>query len=377
MRKLEYIETSGGQYIDTGYIVKPNTSLVMRCNVQAQYQYPAPFGVRASSGNQAFCYFYRDNGASRAVISFGSGELRLSQPLAVYNNDIEITFTNSIFTIKNVTTDELLVNRQFTQMGALSQTLSLYLFTLNESGHDIGSICWTNMKLYSCEIYEDETLVKSYLPMLDDSMVPCLYESVNKETFYNAGSGSFTYEVASTVKYLVRDGNTIYTVTDGALVEVSGTLNAELFQTSGVDAMPDGTLLMTLSNPEVLCWTDAETLPTLTATVNGIPEPQTVMSKEIDLMHSSIKGINGVTVDCKGDVLFAVSFDKKATWMMHNGTEFVEVSDKLAGMTKTEFEAITAEQWKPKYEASSDMYIRCILFDETQSITAVNVDFIN
>ena len=377
MRKLEYIETSGGQYIDTGYIVKPNTSLVMRCNVQAQYQYPAPFGVRASAGNQAFCYFARDNGASGALISFGSGELSLSQPLAVYNNDIEITFTDSTFTIKNVTTDELLVNFPFTQMGALSQTLSLYLFTLNQSGYDIGSVCWTNMKLYSCEIYEDETLVKSYLPMLDDSMVPCLYESVNKETFYNAGSGSFTYEVASTGKYLVRDGNTIYTVTDGALVEVSGTLNAELFQTSGVDAIPDGTLLMTLSNPDVLCWTDDETLPTLTATVKGIPEPQTVMSKEIDLMHSSIKGINGVTVDCKGDVLFAVSFDKKATWMMHNGTEFVEVSDKLAGMTKTEFEAITTEQWKPKYEASSDMYIRCILFDETQSITTVNVDFIN
>ena len=377
MRKLEYIETSGGQYIDTGYIVKPNTSLVMRCNVQAQYLYPAPFAVRASAGNQAFCYFARDNGASSALISFGSGELSLSQPLAVYNNDIEITFTNSTFTIKNVTTDELLVNFPFTQMGALSQTLSLYLFTLNERGHDIGSVCWTNMKLYSCEIYEDETLVKSYLPMLDDSMVPCLYESVNKETFYNAGSGSFTYEVASTGKYLVRDGSAIYTVTDGALVEVSGTLNAELFQTSGVDAIPDGTLLMTLSNPEVLCWTDDETLPTLTATVKGIPEQQTIMSKEIDLMHSSIKGINGVTVDCKGDVLFAVSFDKKATWMMHNGTEFVEVSDKLAGMTKTEFEAITAEQWQPKYEASSDMYIRCILFDETQSITTVNVDFIN
>ena len=181
----------------------------------------------------------------------------------------------------------------------------------------------------------------------------------------------------SITKYLVRNNDTIYTVTDGSLVEVSGEINSNLFIEKGVDAIPDGTLLMTLSNPEVLAWTDSDTVPTLTATVKGIPEPQIVMSKEIDLMHSSIKGINGVTVDCKGNVLFAVSFDKKATWMMHNGTEFVEVSDKLAGMTKTEFEAITAEQWQPKYEASSDMYIRCILFDETQSITTVNIDFIN
>ena len=62
---------------------------------------------------------------------------------------------------------------------------------------------------------------------------------------------------------------------------------------------------------------------------------------------------------------------------MHNGTEWVAVSDKLAGMTKTEFEAITTDQWQPKYEASSDMYIRCTILDETQSITTLNIDFIN
>ena len=198
-----------------------------------------------------------------------------------------------------------------------------------------------------------------------------------EKTIYPMIDCLISNEPPSIKRYLVSDGNTIYTVTDGSLVEVSGMLNAELFQTSGVDAIPDGTLLMTLSNPEVLCWTNAETLPTLTATVKGIPEPQIVVTKEIDLMHSSIKGINGVTVDCKGNVLFAVSFDKKATWMMHNGTEWVAVSDKLAGMTKTEFEAITTDQWQPKYEASSEMYIRCTILDETQSITTLNIDFIN
>ena len=178
-------------------------------------------------------------------------------------------------------------------------------------------------------------------------------------------------------KYLVRDVNTLYTITDDSLVEVSGELNSNLFIDNGVDEIPSGTLLMTLSNPEVLCWTDIDKVPTLTATVKGIPKPQIVMSKEIDLMHRSIKGINRVTVDCKGNVLFAVSFDKKASWMMHNGTEWVAVSDEATGMTKTEFEAITAEQWQPKYETSSEMYIRCAILDETQSITTLNIDFIN
>ncbi len=200
-------------------------------------------------------------------------------------------------------------------------------------------------------------------------------------TFYLQTDGSYVVEYApidlAIKKYLVRDVNTLYTITDGSLVEVSGELNSNLFIDNGVDEIPSGTLLMTLSNPEVLCWADAEKLPTLTVTVNGIPGPQIVMSKEIDLMHSSIKGINGVTVDCKGDVLFAVSFDKKATWMMHNGTEWVAVSDELSGMTKAVFEAITTEQWQPKYEASSDMYVRCTILDETQSIATLNIDFIN
>lgn len=182
-------------------------------------------------------------------------------------------------------------------------------------------------------------------------------------------------------KYLIRNNDIVYTIQNDSLVEVVGDLNAQLFIDNGVEEIPSGTLLMTLlmtlSNPEVLAWAYSDEVPALTVTVKGIPGPQIVMSKEIDLMHSSIKGINGVAVDCKGNVLFAVSFDKKATWMMHNGTEWVAVSDELSGMTKAEFEAITMEQWQPKYEASSDMYIRCTILDETQSITTLNIDFIN
>ena len=180
------------------------------------------------------------------------------------------------------------------------------------------------------------------------------------------------------VKFLIQNEDKYYTISDASLSEVSLTeLNAQAFKDYGFDDLPDGALLMTLSAPEVLCWTDAETLPTLTATVKGIPQPQVIVSEEINLMDGSIKGINGVTVDCKGNVLFAVSFDKKASWIMHNGTEWVAVSDEVTGMTKTEFEAITTEQWQAQYEASSDMYIRCTLLDETQSVTTVSVSFVN
>ena len=178
-------------------------------------------------------------------------------------------------------------------------------------------------------------------------------------------------------KYLIRNNDIIYTVQNNSLMEVVGDLNAQLFIDNGVDEIPSGTLLMTLSNPEVFCWTDAEKLPTLTATVKGIPEPQVIVSEEINFMDGSIKGIESVAIDCKGEPVFAVSFDKKATWIMYDGTEWVDVADNVTGMTKAVFEAITLEQWQTKYEASSEMYIRCTLLDETQSLTSITLNFIN
>lgn len=178
-------------------------------------------------------------------------------------------------------------------------------------------------------------------------------------------------------KYLIRNNDIVYTVQNDSLVEVVGGLNAQLFIDNGVDEIPSGTLLMTLSNPEVLAWIDSDTVPILTATVQGIPQPQIIVSEEINLMDGSIKGIESVAIECKGEPVFAVSFDKKGTWIMHNGTEWVAVSDEVAGMTKTEFEAITTEQWQAQYETASDMYIRCTLLDKTQSLTTVSIGFVN
>ena len=181
------------------------------------------------------------------------------------------------------------------------------------------------------------------------------------------------------VLYLVKADGKLYTVVDDALSELTITdIVAQTFLDYGIYEIPSGELLTGLSNPEVLCWQDREDdFPTLTAIVTATPPYQIIMSQAIDLMHSSIKGINSITVNCKGDVLFAVSFDNKATWMKWDGTDWVNVADELTGMSKTELEAVTTEQWQAKYELSSDMYIRCTLTDATQSVTSVNISFIN
>ena len=198
---------------------------------------------------------------------------------------------------------------------------------------------------------------------------------ITGEGYFNATDA---IEVPFKTKYLVRDNETIYTFTDNALLEVFGELNADLFINNGVDTIPNGDLIKNLTRPEVLCWTNKTEVQTLKATVKGVPKsPQSIISEKIDLMGGSIKGINSVAVECKGDVVFAVSFDNKETWKFFDGTAWQVAETEANGMNKEQFEAITESQYQTEYEQASCLYIRATLQNAAQSLTSVKIEFIN
>lgn len=223
-----------------------------------------------------------------------------------------------------------------------------------------------------------------------------LIETVDFQMYLNEGSNSVLFKGGTTTyapmfdsfeilkistnitKYLVRNNNdTIYTVTDGSLVEVSGEINSNLFIDNGVDDIPDGALLMTLSNPEVLCWTNDEILPTLVATVQGTPQPQIIISDKIHLTDKSITGIESALATCEGDLVVAVSFDDKQTWKAWNGEQWATLSDDNTGMSKETLEGITFEQWNELYTGATGFYVRVSLLDATQSVEKIVFDFAN
>ena len=180
-------------------------------------------------------------------------------------------------------------------------------------------------------------------------------------------------------RYLIQSGATLYTVVDGALSELAeAELTAQTFLDYGVENIPDGALIVGLSNPDVLYWQDStDDLPLLTATVTGVPFPQTVISEKIDLTDSTIKGIESALATCEGDLIVAVSFDDKATWKAHNGTEWVTLSDDSTGMSKETLEAITFEQWNELYTGATGFYVRIALTDSAQSVEKIVFDFAN
>ena len=175
------------------------------------------------------------------------------------------------------------------------------------------------------------------------------------------------------VKYLVRNEGLVYTIIDDALSEVTGELNAELFQTSGVDDAPGGALLMTLSAPEVLCWTDAPTPCEITATVQGVPtSAHTVTSDHIQVNHPSIYGISSVVATASDGATFLLSFDG-GEWMKYNNGTW-SVSD--IGMTAAELMAIPSTAWSSVINSSQYMQLKATL-EGVETVTQVVFNYNN
>lgn len=196
-------------------------------------------------------------------------------------------------------------------------------------------------------------------------------------TFYLQTDGSYVADYApisyNVKKYLVRNNGTLYTVTDGALVEVTGTLNADLFINNGSDTIPDGALLMTLSAPEVLCWTDASEVPKLNAVVQGVPiGTHDIISNTAMVGHHSIYGIESVEATASDGATFLLSFDG-GMWMAYNNGKW-SASD--VGMTASELMAIPTEAWASVINSAIFMRLKASI-DGVDTVTQVKFNFNN
>lgn len=201
------------------------------------------------------------------------------------------------------------------------------------------------------------------------------YPKISIVTNGAGGDGAPLYDR----KYLIRSNSTLYTITDGALSTLTETeVTASLFQTYGVNEIPDGALLVGLTDPEVLYWHDStDELPVLASSVTGSPPvPQVVVTNPQDMSDSTILGIESVTVTASEDVLFALSFDDGATWTAYNGTAWVTLEQENSGMTAETFQNISLEAWAEVVTGTA-YRVRFVLMDTTSYMTELVIHYLN
>lgn len=184
-------------------------------------------------------------------------------------------------------------------------------------------------------------------------------------------------EPGRTSGYLIRSGDSIFTVIDGVLTAVDGSLTAELFRTYGVDEIPASDLLVTLADPVVYNWTTADEITPLLAVVKGVPPtPQVIESEDYDMTDETILGIETVIVDASDDCLFAVSFDSGQTWKLHTGENWATLSEGDTGMSPSVLSAITTEDWNA--EATTGKFRFRVTIPSSESyLNSLVVDYLN
>lgn len=376
---LDYIESTGSQYIDTGFYANPHCSIEVHFQIsQLTTNWDTIFGARNASYSRYTARFENNENGLLGLQYSNSGTGKTTNFTTGYGKaDFTDRFHIVNFEKNNAYIDGELVKTFNNPSDKTSYPYSLFLFANNNAGVP-GDYAF--IKISRCKIWNDGKLVRDFVPVMDEANEAGFLEKVTNTIYYSHGENSFVAGPAITQrKHLIRSNSTLYTVADGALSALTETeVTASLFQTYGVDEIPDGALLAGLTDPEVLYWQDSDgELPTLTITVKGTPPlPQMFTSEAMDLTHESIAGISHAAVDASEDVRFAISFDGGTTWKAFDGSAWFDVSDTAPGMLASTMNAITAEQWAEVVQLTA-YRLRFWLPNVTAYVKSVVMHYIN
>ena len=170
--QVEYIQSSGTQYIDTGFKPNQDTRVVM-------YGYNESsnsawiYGAWNSANSGAFAYL-----SVNRYYMYGSQQINAN---SISTGEFTLDHNKNSFTLNGTTISG--------DSETFTCNYSLYLFALNVGG-SVSSGKLTG-KLYSCQIYDNGTLVRDYVPCKNPDGIIGLYDLVNDTFYVNAGTGEF------------------------------------------------------------------------------------------------------------------------------------------------------------------------------------------
>lgn len=190
--QLNYIESTGTQYIDTGFKPNQDTRVVTAVSFRATpSKDEAVFGTRNANTNQLWCYWR--NAAAKFSFRFGGSST---------NNLVAAAATEK--NVLNADGNVLTIGSASVTATAATFTAehSIFLFAVNNAG---ASQYPASVLMYSCKIYDNGTLVRDFVPCRNPLGEVGLYDLVNGVFYCNAGTGSF---IASLPLVSLPDGYT-------------------------------------------------------------------------------------------------------------------------------------------------------------------------
>lgn len=185
--KLKYLESTGTQYIKTGYIPTNTTGLYIDTQDVGSGD-TIPMGLRESSSTNTRFFITRQSSAKTAGYGWGTWT-EISTTTGSVRYDSTLNWLNDR---KSITNNPLFVT-VIKNLGELSFTpsLDIWMFGINQGGSHAYKF---NGRIYRAKISEGTEIVRDFVPAYDTrKSKPCMYDLINNVAYYNDGTGEFLH----------------------------------------------------------------------------------------------------------------------------------------------------------------------------------------
>ena len=187
---VEYLESSGTQDVNTDYVPTENTRTIAKLYTEVTNN-KNWFGGSSTDGSYVFNAF----STTQVEARFGNGNWTLYNASGVVGSIFTVDFgKNGIFI-----NGTRIGSQQYTTFGTGNMSLRLFVRA--------GGSARISGRFYYCQIYENDSLVRDYIPAKDENGVGFMFDKVSGTCYLNAGTGAFTYgnEVYTSKLRLIKD----------------------------------------------------------------------------------------------------------------------------------------------------------------------------
>ena len=177
---LEYIESTGTQWIDSGIASNSNIKFAAKFNMNENTG-NVIVGFTINDESRAFRLFNYEGGC---WLDYGSGQRlnRINGGALSIGTTYEVEVGNRY--VKNLVTNTNIIGSS--AVGAFSYDNTINIFKgYDDTSHSSG-------KIYYLKIYENDILVRDMIPVrrLSNNSI-CMYDKVTDTFFENQGTGTF------------------------------------------------------------------------------------------------------------------------------------------------------------------------------------------
>lgn len=186
---VDYLQSWGTQWIEMGVAPNQNTKAVLKIIINDfnDVYGSSLIGSRTdANSNDQFTTYLDTYGGSRFLFRM-DGQAK-APSFSGIKSDTFYTITLSGTEMKVEIEDGTVVFSESFSVSDFESTTTMALFkSKNVSGS------YFKGRIYSCKHYSGDKLIQDFQPCLDTNGVPCMFDFVSRKSFYNKGTGSFTW----------------------------------------------------------------------------------------------------------------------------------------------------------------------------------------